>query len=99
MACCIAANGYAWSVKKPFPKRFYRLCCQNALYCAYNGRYGAFFLEVIRVEPIGLYIHVPFCLSKCPYCDFYSYAASDEAMDAYTAAVEQIGRASCRERV
>lgn len=40
------------------------------------------------MEPIGLYIHVPFCLSKCPYCDFYSYAASDEAMDAYTAAVE-----------
>lgn len=44
---------------------------------------------MIRVEPIGLYIHVPFCLSKCPYCDFYSYAASNEAMDAYTAAVER----------
>ncbi len=38
------------------------------------------------VKPIGLYIHVPFCASKCPYCDFYSLAKpSDDDLDAYAA--------------
>ncbi len=38
--------------------------------------------------PLGLYIHVPFCRSKCPYCDFYSLVPTDEALlDAYTACV------------
>lgn len=23
-------------------------------------------------KTLGLYVHIPFCLSKCPYCDFYS---------------------------
>jgi putative oxygen-independent coproporphyrinogen III oxidase len=35
-----------------------------------------------RAAPFGVYIHWPFCLSKCPYCDFNSHvrqAAIDEA--------------------
>lgn len=28
--------------------------------------------------PLGIYIHVPFCRSKCHYCDFYSIAEQDE---------------------
>lgn len=35
-------------------------------------------------KPIGIYIHIPFCNSKCPYCDFYSLKCSDAEMDLYT---------------
>jgi oxygen-independent coproporphyrinogen-3 oxidase len=29
----------------------------------------------------GVYVHFPWCLAKCPYCDFVSYAASRDAID------------------
>lgn len=38
-------------------------------------------------SPLGLYIHIPFCKSKCLYCDFYSLAGSEAQMDRYTAAL------------
>jgi oxygen-independent coproporphyrinogen-3 oxidase len=30
--------------------------------------------------PLGLYIHLPWCLSKCPYCDFNSHAVSSRSL-------------------
>ncbi len=35
----------------------------------------------------SLYIHIPYCAVKCPYCDFNSYAAREWPEDAYTAAL------------
>ena len=29
-------------------------------------------IELVR--PFSLYLHIPYCDSKCPYCDFNSYA-------------------------
>ena len=32
---------------------------------------------------LGIYIHIPFCASKCSYCDFYSLSGCDYLMDDY----------------
>ena len=40
--------------------------------------------------PLGIYVHIPFCRSKCQYCDFYSLTEkSDRTMEAYMDAVCQ----------
>ncbi|MBX3000664.1 MAG: radical SAM family heme chaperone HemW [Caldilineaceae bacterium] len=38
-------------------------------------------------QPLGLYIHIPFCEKKCPYCDFNTYAKLDNLFDAYVDAL------------
>lgn len=47
---------------------------------------------------LGIYIHVPFCRQKCPYCDFYSLEYQPEAAAGYVHAVlrnlEYYGRQS-----
>jgi len=35
----------------------------------------------------GLYIHIPFCVSKCLYCDFYSLTYVPQLMDRYIGAL------------
>lgn len=35
----------------------------------------------------GLYIHIPFCRSKCPYCDFYSCLSKNADTESYVASV------------
>ncbi len=38
--------------------------------------------------PLGIYVHVPFCRSKCQYCDFYSVTSkADCLLDGYLKAV------------
>ena len=36
---------------------------------------------------LGIYIHIPFCASKCSYCDFYSLAGHESKMDKYQSAL------------
>lgn len=38
-------------------------------------------------QTLGLYIHIPFCRSKCAYCDFYSLAGQEARMDDYQRAL------------
>ena len=43
--------------------------------------------QVPARETLGIYIHIPFCRSKCDYCDFYSLAGREDRMDAYQKAL------------
>ena len=38
-------------------------------------------------KDLGLYIHIPFCLQKCKYCDFLSACGNDAQKEVYTSAL------------
>ena len=46
-------------------------------------------MDLIQVStPLSLYLHLPWCVSKCPYCDFNSHKAGENApFDRYTNAL------------
>lgn len=35
------------------------------------------------MKELGIYIHIPFCVKKCNYCDFLSFSSDEEAREAY----------------
>ena len=54
-----------------------------------SGRYNlsAALRGIMNMKKCGIYIHIPFCSKKCPYCDFYSRSGTDKLYDEYTAAM------------
>ena len=38
-------------------------------------------------KELELYIHIPFCVRKCSYCDFLSAPATEQTREAYMAAL------------
>jgi oxygen-independent coproporphyrinogen-3 oxidase len=39
--------------------------------------------RAVQRDPLAIYIHWPFCESKCPYCDFNSYAKRNLSEEGY----------------
>ena len=43
----------------------------------------------LRSKPLALYIHIPFCKSKCPYCDFNTYEGIETLIPPYVDALSR----------
>ncbi|MDB5947004.1 MAG: putative oxygen-independent coproporphyrinogen oxidase, partial [Ramlibacter sp.] len=52
-------------------------------------------LQLPSLPPLSLYVHLPWCIQKCPYCDFNSHQAPQDGvpeqryLDAVIADLEQ----------
>lgn len=54
-------------------------------------------VEAERIEPradvtalapaFGIYVHIPYCISRCPYCDFNTYVGIEDTAPAYVEAL------------
>lgn len=50
------------------------------------------------MDSLGIYIHIPFCAKKCPYCDFYSVSYNKKSVMQYTESVIRNLKYYSRER-
>ncbi len=47
-------------------------------------------VQVASYSPLGLYVHIPWCVSRCIYCDFNTYTADDAGLkQRYQAALQR----------
>lgn len=42
--------------------------------------YNTLMRNFTELPPLGLYIHIPWCIKKCPYCDFNSHAIKESGI-------------------
>ena len=42
-----------------------------------DGRLSPASLDQLGAVPLGIYVHVPFCATRCGYCDFNNYTAAE----------------------
>src|SRR5688572_8976364 len=55
-------------------------------------------MSLLTSPPLSLYVHMPWCVRKCPYCDFNSYTLRDTLPEAqYLAALERDIEAQARD--
>lgn len=43
-----------------------------------DGALGADALAQLAAAPLGIYLHVPYCATRCGYCDFNTYVAGED---------------------
>ncbi len=47
-----------------------------------------------REEPGGIYVHIPFCINKCPYCDFFSITDTSSKQKFISAVISEMNMTS-----
>lgn len=41
------------------------------------------------MKNLGIYVHIPFCVKKCDYCDFISFSNKNDLIDKYIETLKQ----------